>query len=312
MGDYILKLVMRIKKVIKSKLGKTIPVYVPVMSGSLLVGKTAIITGGTSGIGYAIASSFLKNGASIIITGRNLTKLNNSLSKLTVEGEYKNRIISGFVCDNRNIDSIKECFELIKGVIGSQKLDILVNNAGVLNYSCFAEVIEKEYDDVLDTNLKGTYFWSQIVSNYFIKYEIAGNILNIGSSSCLRPAISPYTLSKWGLKGLTQGLAKALIPYGIVVNGVAPGQTLTAMAKVDMNSGIKNSSIPAGRYLLAEEIANIAVVLASALGRMIVGDIVYVTGGAGTVTYDDISYFDEMFVKEANYKWSEIEDDDYI
>lgn len=119
--------------------------------------------------------------------------------------------------------------------------------------------------------------------------QIKGNILNIASSSSLRPAVSAYTLSKWGIRGLTLGLAKVLAPYGITVNGIAPGPTATPMLKSDVDS-ITNNDIPLGRFVMPEEIANMAVFLVSEMGRSIIGDIVYMTGGAGVVTYEDMKY----------------------
>ena len=125
---------------------------------------------------------------------------------------------------------------------------------------------------------------------YMKENKVEGNILNVGSSSCLRPATSAYTLSKWGIRGLTLGLAKSLAPYGITVNGIAPGPTATPMLLEDSQSNITNNSNPIGRYVLPEEIANMAVVLVSSMGRTIVGDMIYMTGGAGIITYDDINY----------------------
>jgi 3-oxoacyl-[acyl-carrier protein] reductase len=145
------------------------------------------------------------------------------------------------------------------------------------------------YDNVLNTNLKGSFFLSQMVGKYMKENQIKGNILNIASSSSLRPAISAYTLSKWGMRGLTLGLAKSLAPYGITVNGIAPGPTATPMLKSD-NNDITNNRIPLGRFVMPEEIANMAVFLVSGFGRSIIGDIVYMTGGAGVVTYEDMSY----------------------
>ena len=120
--------------------------------------------------------------------------------------------------------------------------------------------------------------------------HVEGNILNIASSSALRPAISAYTLSKWGIRGLTLGLAKALSPYGITVNGLAPGPTATPMLLGDDTENITNNGNPIGRYALPEEIANMAVILTSTMGKTIVGDIVYMTGGAGLITYEDMDY----------------------
>ena len=142
----------------------------------------------------------------------------------------------------------------------------------------------------MDTNLKGTFFLSQLFGKYLVKNKIKGNILNIASASSLRPADSAYTLSKWGLRGLTLGLAKSLSKYGITVNGIAPGPTATPMMLKNEQSNMYLKRIPLGRYIMPEEIANMAVILTSNFGKSIIGDIIYMTGGAGNLTYDDVQY----------------------
>ncbi len=149
---------------------------------------------------------------------------------------------------------------------------------------------EEEYDKVMDTNLKGAFFLSQMAGKYFVENKIRGNILNIASASSLRPADSAYTLSKWGLRALTLGLAKSLGEYGITVNGIAPGPTATPMMIKGDNANMALERIPLGRYIMPEEIANMGVTLVSEMGRSIMGDIVYMTGGAGNLTYDDVRY----------------------
>lgn len=104
----------------------------------------------------------------------------------------------------------------------------MVNNAGVIG-GAIKNTTEEEYDTIMQTNLKAVFFLSQLVGKYMKEKHIEGNILNIASSSSLRPAVSAYTISKWGIRGLTMGLARSLAPYGIVVNGLAPGQTATPM-----------------------------------------------------------------------------------
>lgn len=249
----------------------------------LLKGRCALITGGTSGIGYAIAKSYLEAGAKVIITGRNEGRIQASLKSMGHQG-----MVYGFVLNNADVSSFETTFESMKSAMGGGKIDILVNNAGVLG-AVMPNAESSAYDNVLNTNLKGSFFLSQMFGKYMKENQIKGNILNIASSSSLRPAISAYTLSKWGMRGLTMGLAKSLAPYGITVNGIAPGPTATPMLKSD-NNNITNNSIPLGRFVMPEEIANMAVFLVSDLGRSIIGDIVYMTGGAGVVTYEDMSY----------------------
>lgn len=253
-----------------------VPVMVPVLKGELLKGRRALVTGGSSGIGLAIAKAFLDNGASVIITGRNVAKLEEAKKSLA-----NDNAVSILVLDN----SRSETFAAELEKIGD--FDILVNNAGYVGGGSFGSTKISEYDKVLETNLRGAYFMSQDVSNAWIKKGIKGNILNICSASSLRPGESPYILSKWGLRSLTVGMAKKLIPHGIVVNGLAPGCTDTPQFCSNPQESINNPRNPTGRLVTVEEIGNMAVVMVSSLARMVVGDVMYVTGGGAITTYDD-------------------------
>ena len=257
---------------------------VSVSESELLLNRTALITGGTSGIGFAIAEAFLKAGANVIITGRNQGRIDNAVSSLR-KGSLKSNI-SGIVLNNSNI---RDTTEILLSLLENNSIDILVNNAGINggNLKCCSD---EEYQSIMDTNLKGAVFISRIISENMIKKGIKGNILNICSSSSNRPANTAYVLSKWGMRGYTLGLAKTLIKHGIVVNGLAPGPTATPMLISGDNPNLSLPNNPSGRYALPEEIANMAVILTSGLGRMIVGDIIYITGGAGVITFDDINY----------------------
>ena len=184
---------------------------------NMLKGRCAIITGGTSGIGFCIAKAFLNAGASVIITGRSEHKLEIAATKLG-----NNERVFTFVMDNMKVESFELIFNKMKQTAsanGIAAIDILVNNAGVLGAN-ISNATEEQYDAVLDTNLKGVFFLSQLFANYMVENKIKGNILNIASSSSLRPAVSAYTISKWGIRGFTMGLARALAPHGITVNGI--------------------------------------------------------------------------------------------
>lgn len=293
-----MKIKQNIKKIVKFLLNN-IPAKnytlesVTLAPNELLKNKTAIITGGTSGIGFSICQAFLNAGANILITSRNSIRLRSSYSDLAKFVSNPSKRIFPLELDNRDIRQF-ETF-LSEGLIelrkkGIENIDILVNNAGILgqkNSIPFAE--DNDFDEVMNTNLKGVFFLSQTVANYMKNNGIYGNILNIGSSSSIRPAVSAYALSKWGLRGLTLGLAKCYAPYGITVNAIAPGPTATPMLLKDDKQIFKNNS-PIGRYILPEEIANMAVILTSPLGRSILGDMIYMTGGAGLITLDDIDY----------------------
>lgn len=254
----------------------------------MLDGRVALITGGTSGIGKAIAETFLKSGATVIITGRDESKINNVLNEIKNQNVLYEQKVFGVQLNNIQPSSFGHKLEEIIKLISPAKIDILVNNAGI-GGGDISNTTEEEFDQVIKTNLNGTFFLSKIVSKYMIKNSIKGNILNIASSSSLRPAASAYTFSKWGIRGFTLGLAKTLAPFDITVNGLAPGPTATPMLHCDGHD-ISFEKNPMRRFAMPEEIANMAAVLVSDMGRMIVGDIVYMTGGAGVITFDDIEY----------------------
>lgn len=266
-------------------------VYTNIVSLSpsdMLKGRTALITGGTSGIGYEITKAFIRAGATCIITGRNQEKINKASSSIELELNAAGSIF-GLKMDVTRVPNMNNCVNEIIRTSPSHKIDILVNNAGIVGGE-IKDCSEETYDQILDTNLKGTFFLSQIFGRYMRDNHIEGNILNIGSSSSLRPAASAYTISKNAIYGFTKGLAKCLAPYGITVNGIAPGPTATPML---MPNGINDNLAfhnPLGRYILPEEIANMAVFLVSSMGKSIIGDMVFMTGGSGVVTYDDVPY----------------------
>ena len=201
----------------------------------LLKSRVALITGGTSGIGFSIAKAFLDSGATVVITGRNDERIKEACHKLRPD-LYKGKIF-GVVLDNNQVETFEATFHHVVKLLEGKQIDILVNNAGVLGGHISTATID-EYDKVMDTNLRGVFFLCQMFGSYLKSNSIKGNILNIASSSSLRPAISAYTLSKWGIRGLTLGLARALAPYGITVNGIAPGQTATPMLLKDPSKGL--------------------------------------------------------------------------
>lgn len=270
-----------IKKIVRT--ARTVPVFIETSQDQSLKGRTALISGGTSGIGFEISKAFLKSGADVVICGRNSQKLNKTIQELK---EFGN--VYGIEYDIANISAMEEA---VKSFLNKEKLhiDILVNSAGTNSSEKFGFITEEMYDQVLDTNLKGSLFLSQLVSNHMKENHIKGNILNIASTGSFRPADTAYRISKWGLRGLTLGMAKSLIKEGIVVNGIAPGPTATSMLSAS-NEEISWVRNPSGRMATVEEVAELAKYMVSGKGRMMVGEIVSLSGGAGVLTFDDVDY----------------------
>ena len=248
-----------------------------------LEGKVALVTGASYGIGFAIASAFAEQGATICFNDINQELVDKGLASYAEKGIKAH----GYVCDVTDEPAVQAMVATIAKEVGT--IDILVNNAGVINKTFFGNTLESDFDMVIDTDLKGPYFLSELFAEYMKENKIQGNILNVSSSSSIRPANNSYGLAKWGIRGMTLGLAKHLSADGIVVNAIAPGPTATSMLMGNDEQSISRPASPSGRYTTPEEVSNLSVVLVSDLGRMINGDTVYVTGGCGLLTFDDWS-----------------------
>lgn len=273
-----MKIIKKIMKKIIFKFFKKRNNTVPILVNhkKMLENKIAMITGGDSGIGYAIAEEFIKNGCKVIICGRDKNKLEKCSEKLGKNSKY-------IVLDIRDIKKIKKTIEEASKLFEEKHIDILVNSAGIGVKNDFFEIEEDEYDLIMDVNAKGTFFMTREMGNYMINHNIKGHILNVSSSSALRPAWTPYEMSKWSIKGFTLGAADTLAKYGITVNAIAPGPTATPMLNIKEGDNISIDTNLVGRYAMPNEIASLAVYMCSEMGRMIVGDTFYITGGAGNI-----------------------------
>ena len=279
MKKFFLKLEKLLKRIfVIFKEETLVPIAVPTDKDKMLKSKVALITGGSSGIGYSMAEEFIKSGAKVIIAGTNEEKLKNCVNKLGEENA------KGIVIDVREVEQIPEKVNKAAQLFEENRIDILVNSAGLVVKSDFMNMSEEEYDGIMDTNAKGTYFMSQAVAKLMIEKNIKGHILNVSSAASLRPAWTPYQMSKWAVRGLTLGLADVLLPHGIVVNAIAPGPTATPMLGKNEGDTIYNETNPSKRYAMPSEIASLAVYMVSGFGDLIVGDTFYITGGAGTIT----------------------------
>lgn len=283
-----MSLLGKIKWYLKHVQIKKEKVAIPVLQGELLKDRMAFITGGTSGIGLATAMAFARNGAAVAITGRSRARIDAAVD--AIRSELLGANVAGIMLDSstNDEDAFSLALDEAEAALG-KSVDALVNNAGVIAGGMIPTSDMGGFDITMNTNLRGAYFLSQAFARKLVTGKRSGNILNVCSSSSLRPAVTPYTMSKWGLRSLTLGLAKQLAPYDIVVNGIAPGQTATPMLASD-DDNLAHQGVPTGRYVTPEEIANMAVVLVSDLSRMVIGDIVYMTGGSGTITFEDMDY----------------------
>ena len=246
------------------------PIIVVKEPRDLLAGKVAVVTGGSSGIGFAVSSALVEAGAKVYIIGRNEDRLRKAVEKLG-QASY-------VVLDINNISKMESVMEKL---FLTEDVDILVNSAGMHGNDSFGAVPEKTFDEVMSANVKSLYFMSQVVANQMIAKGIHGHILNVSSASSLKPSWTPYEISKRAVNGITEGMAHKLIKYGIVVNGIAPGPTATPM--MGRSSDISWQGNPSGRMSTPEEIAALALFMVSDRGEGIVGDTFFITGGSGTI-----------------------------
>lgn len=267
---------------IKTKIKKLFPkpVNTPIVimpsNGEELKNKVALISGGSGGIGLAIARTFLKSGAKVIITGTNQGKLEKICSE--IDDENLKSIVLNYSDSTSFEDKLKE----VVSIFG--KIDIFVSSTGIHVNRIgldFLNITVDEYDSIMGINLKGTYFMCQTVAKYMVAKQIKGHILIISSQSALEPSWSPYRLSKLGIDGITRGMAQSLLEHGIIVNAIGPGPTATSMQKDYKGNNIYTPLNPINRFTMPEEVAQYAKLMVSDLGNTIVGQTLYMSGGRG-------------------------------
>ncbi len=240
--------------------------------GGILKGKRVLITGGSAGIGMAIAKKCLSEGATVVITGRNEAKLQSAASEL--HSPFL-KTLAWDVSDISVIDQkLAECIALLGG-----HLNGLVNNAGILLDQSFFTATEDVWDKTYAVNSKGVFFLTQKVSGWWIKNKQLGKIINMSSTGGFLGAPYPYRMTKWDIVGLTKGLGATLSPYGIIVNGIAPGRIATEMLGRNDSDNIYDTLQPIKRMGLPEEIAELAVFLMSDAANYIVGQTILCDGG---------------------------------
>ncbi|BCS81389.1 3-oxoacyl-[acyl-carrier-protein] reductase [Anaerocellum diazotrophicum] len=243
----------------------------------LLKDKVALITGASRGIGKAIALKFAQNGANVII---NYSSSQSQAESLKEEIEKIGTKAIMIKCDVSNPDEVNQMFSQAEKEFG--KIDILVNNAGVTKDALILRMNEEDFDKVIAINLKGAFLCARAAAKIMVKQRF-GNIINISSVVGIAGNMGQanYAASKAGIIGLTKSLAKELASRNIRVNAIAPGFIKTDMTEV-LSDKIKESmlsSIPLGRFGEADEVANVALFLASNLSSYITGQVIVVDGG---------------------------------
>lgn len=233
-----------------------------------LVGKRILVTGGTGGLGRAMAARFVAEGAKVLITGRNEDKLKQISSELGCEM---------LPFDLTHVDGIGSFVKRVIDQLGG--IDCLVNNAGVSLHETFQTVTSEGFDQQVNTNLKAPFFLSQQVLAYMEANGIKGQVLFISSDTGETADIRPYGLTKAAVNSLVRGLAYLYIKKGIRVNALAPGVTASEMTGFDSEGDLSCSFTQNGRVYLPEEMAEVAAFLLSDASGCISGQIVTCNNG---------------------------------
>jgi glucose 1-dehydrogenase len=245
-----------------------------------LTGKKALITGGSQGIGRAIAYRLAEEGADVVIdyVGQ-AAAAEQAVTEIRKLGRQS-------IAIQANLDFVTEVQELVqKSVEALGGIDVLVNNAGVEKHAAFWDVTEKDYDFVLDTNLKGAFFVTQAFVRHRMNVKQPGKIINISSvhEELPFPHFTSYCASKGGMKMMMRNLSIELAPYGITINNVAPGAIETPINTQLLNDPVKLkallANIPLGRLGQTSDVAGVAAFLASEEANYITGATIVVDGG---------------------------------
>ena len=243
-----------------------------------LTGRTALVTGSSQGIGYALAEGLASHGARIVLNGRTPDKLDAAARSLADRG-FDVRTASFDVTDavavTRSIEEIET---------GIAPIDILINNAGMQHRAPLEEFPLDKWDDLLRTNISSVFYVAQAVSRHMIARG-RGRIINIASatSELARQGVAPYTATKGAIRNLTRGMATDWAKKGLQVNAIAPGYFKTPLNKAlieneDFTAWL-NARTPAGRWGELDELKGAAIFLASDAASFVNGHVLYVDGG---------------------------------
>ncbi|MDR1535744.1 MAG: 2-dehydro-3-deoxy-D-gluconate 5-dehydrogenase KduD [Planctomycetota bacterium] len=242
-----------------------------------LKGKTAAVTGANTGLGQGIALALAEAGARTALVGR--SPMDETLEKIKAAGGEAFPV-------KADLADVSVCQGIVDQTVAKYGgLDILVNNAGIIRRADSIEFTEKDWDDVLNVNLKSLFFLSQAAAKLFLKQGRGGKIINIASLLSYQGGIRvpSYTSSKSGVIGLTRLLANEWARHGICVNGIAPGYMVTNNTEALRRDPVRHQAIleriPAGRWGLPSDLGGTAVFLASPASDYLHGFTIAVDGG---------------------------------
>jgi 3-oxoacyl-[acyl-carrier protein] reductase len=243
-----------------------------------LAGKVALVTGAQQGIGRAIAVALARDGADV---GVNYLDDLSAAERVVDEVRGLGRRAIAVQADVSQAAGVHAMVRTLIDALGPP--EVLVNNAGVFPRASFLDLEEREWDQVLNINLKGSFLCAQAVGRALVAAKRPGAFVNI-SSSAVRgdPRGVHYSASKAGIVGLTRAMALALAPHGIRVNAIAPGLTDTAQPRygnTEEQIAARAREIPLGRMAQPEEIARVAVFLTTSEAGWITGELIHVNGG---------------------------------
>lgn len=253
-----------------------------------LENKIAIITGGSQGIGYAIAERFMRDKAKVIIAD-----IDDKAGQKAEKALRKIGTVSYVHC---NVAERLDVHNLIAGAIDEYgRIDILVNNAGIVSGGDFLDITEEEFDNVMSVNLKGSFLCSQAAAKHMVEHVEAGgdpgSIINMSSVNAVFAIANqvPYSISKGGVNQLTKVASLSLAKYGIRVNAIGPGSIMTKMLEAVANDPEAQARVlsrtPMRRIGDPTEIASIAAFLASNDASYVTGQTIYADGGRLGLNY---------------------------